>query len=242
MKLTLAITNFNRSDMVMEVFEKVHDHPLIDEIVIVDDCSEFDKYNELYRLIYFGDYKAKHKDLDSWKIKLFRNENNLGMSRNKREAVSKAKNEWVALIDSDNILYPEYLDAVEKELKYGKGIIWCPDFAEPEHDFRIMAGHFYDKQNAKLSLENREFRVFLNTCNYVVNRDEYLKVYKYDETIKESDTIYFNTLWLEAGNAFYVVPGMKYHHRKHSGSGWLNGDHRYNMNKAAELQDKIKNL
>jgi len=242
MKLTLAITTYNRSEMVMEVFEKVHDHPLIDEIVIVDDASDFDKYNELYQLIYFGDYKAKHKDLDSWKIKLFRNEKNLGMSRNKREAVSKAKNEWVILFDSDNILYPEYLDALAHCEFDNNKTIYHPSLAEPEHDYSQFNGMVIDKTNAKEYLKEREFRVMMNSCNYIVNRDEYLKVYKYDETIKESDTIYFNTLWLQAGNAFYVVPGMKYHHRKHSGSGWLNGDHRYNMNKAAELQDKIKNL
>ena len=172
MKLSLCITVYNRSDMVLDVFQHVFNHELIDEIIVVDDHSEEDSFNNLRILL--NDHAARDK------IKLFRNDSNLNMSLNKREAVSKAKNEWVALIDSDNILYPEYLDAVEKELKYGKGIIWCPDFAEPEHDFRIMAGHFYDKQNAKLSLENREFRVFLNTCNYVVNRDEYLRVYHYD--------------------------------------------------------------
>jgi len=242
MKLSLCITTFNRTDMVMEVFEKVHDHPLIDEIVIVDDCSDMDKYNELYQLIYFGDYKAKHKDLDSWKIKLFRNEENLGMSLNKMTAVSKAKNEWVILFDSDNILYPEYLDSIVDNLCLGKKFIYHPSFAEPDFNFKKYNGFFIDKTNAKNFLDDGLYRVFLNTCNYVVNKDEYLRVYKYDESIKESDTIYFNTLWLEAGNAFYVVPGMKYHHRKHSGSGWLNGCHAYNMKKANELQEKIRLL
>src|SRR6188768_255025 len=90
MKLTLAITTYQRSDMVLEVFEKIYDHPLIDEIVIVDDASEWDTYCKLSELLY-------HKE----KVKLFRNEKNLGMSRNKAEAVSKAKNDWVILFDSD---------------------------------------------------------------------------------------------------------------------------------------------
>ncbi len=232
MKLSLCITTFNRTDMVMEVFEKVYDHPLIDEIVICDDYSIDANYERLLELWYL--HPAKDK------IKIFRNEKNLNMSRNKARAISHANNEWAIIFDSDNILYPEYLDAIE--LDYKESIILCPALAEPEHDFSKYELILIDKNSAKDYLHEREFRVMLNTCNYVVNRDEYLRVYKYDETIKESDTIYFNTLWLEAGNGFYVVPGMRYHHRKHSGSGWLNGDHRYNMNKAAELQEKIKNL
>jgi len=242
MKLTLAITTYQRSDMVLEVFEKVHDHPLIDEIVIVDDASDFDKYNELYQLIYFGDYKAKHKDLDSWKIKLFRNEKNLGMSRNKAEAVSKAKNEWVILFDSDNILYPEYLDAIVDNLCLGSKVIYHPDFAEPEHDYSGYDGFIISSENAKHLLKDREFRCLLNNSNYIVNRDEYLRVYKYNPEIKEADTIWMNTQWLKAGNAFYVVPGMRYHHRKWDGSGWLNGDRNKNMKDANNLQEEIKNL
>jgi glycosyltransferase involved in cell wall biosynthesis len=228
MKLTLAITTYQRTDMVLEVFEKVYDHPLIDEIVIRDDGSPKEIYDSLVQKIY---------DKFDWygRIRIYRNQENLGMSRNKAEVIKDAKNEWVALIDSDNELYPakENLNPL---------IIYCPEKAEPDHDFTTLPNRVIDKQNAKDFLRQVEFRVFLNTCNYVVNRDEYLKTYEYDETIKESDTIYFNTRWLSAGNAFYVVPGMRYHHRKWDGSGWLNGDHRYNMNKASELQEKIKNL
>ena len=101
MKLSLCITVYNRSDMVLEVFQHVFNHKLIDEIIVVDDHSEMEHFNNLKTIL--KDHAAKDK------IRLFRNDSNLNMSLNKREAVSKAKNEWVALIDSDNILYPEDL-------------------------------------------------------------------------------------------------------------------------------------
>lgn len=237
MKLSLCITTYNRTDMVLEVFEKVYDHPLIDEIVICDDHSDSEHFRRLTDLLFI-----LSQTKDASKVKLFRNEKNLGMSLNKREAVSKAKNEWVALIDSDNIIPVEYFDSLPEFWYMNKHLICHPELAEPEHDYSQFTEEIITSINAKDYLHHREFRCLLNNCNYIVNRDEYLRVYKYDETIKESDTIYFNTLWLEAGNAFYVVPGMKYHHRKHSGSGWLNGDQRYNMKKAEELENKIKNL
>ena len=231
--------------MVLEVFEKVYDHPLIDEIVIVDDASDEYKYNELIRGLSNILVPVHYNDEDGYyelgKFKLFRNNKNLGMSLNKREAISKANNEWCILFDSDNILYPEYLDAFSN-LGYTPlpNVIYCPEKAEPDYDFKRFSS--VDRNNAKFFLGDMQFRVMLNCCNYIVNRDEYLNVYKYDEAIKESDTIHFNTLWLEAGNFLYVVPNMKYFHRRHEGSGWLQGDHEYNLKKASELQEKIKNL
>jgi len=239
MKLSLCITTFNRTDMVIEAFEKVYDHPLIDEIVIVDDHSTEENWLKLIELCVLFESKFPKEQWD--KILLVRNDENLGMSRNKAKAVSEARNEWCALIDSDNKISPEYLDAFIN-LGYTPlpNIIYCPEKAEPDYDFKRFSS--ISRTNAKFFLNDMQFRVMLNTCNYIVNRDEYLRVYKYNPDIQESDTIWMNTLWLEAGNFLYVVPGMKYFHRRHEGSGWLNGDHRYNMKKAAELQDKIKNL
>lgn len=80
-----------------------------------------------------------------------------------------------------------------------------------------------------------------NTCNYLVNRAEYLRVYQHNADMKATDTIHFNYLWLSAGNHFYVVPGMEYYHRVHDGSGFLQ-DCSYNMAKAKEIKELIKSL
>jgi glycosyltransferase involved in cell wall biosynthesis len=228
MKLSLCITSFNRVDLTLESFSKVYDHPMIDEIVIVDDASDLYLFTQLFNAV------AGMK-----KVKLFRNQENLGMSRNKAEAISKAKNEWCILFDSDNILYPEYLEAIPASLL--SDTIYCPGVAEPDYKFTGIKKEI-NKRNAKDFLGMKEFRVFLNAGNYVVNRDEYLRVYKYDPAIKESDTIHFAHLWLESGNSFYIVPEMRYYHRKHSGSGWKMGNRQYNLKKADEIQNKIKQL
>jgi hypothetical protein len=60
----------------------------------------------------------------------------------------------------------------------------------------------------------------LNAMNFFVNRDEYLRVF---DTTKEepwtADSIYFNYLWLKAGNKIYVTPGMQYDHRVNDHAG-----------------------
>ena len=44
---TIAITTYNRLDLVIDSFSSVLDNELIDEIVIVDDCSEDTLFNNL---------------------------------------------------------------------------------------------------------------------------------------------------------------------------------------------------
>ncbi len=88
--VTLAITTYNRDYMTHGSFKWVRDDPRISEIVIVDDCSEFHIYESLQRMV------------DGFeKVKLYRNEKNLGCYHNKRRAVELSTNDWVILFDSD---------------------------------------------------------------------------------------------------------------------------------------------
>src|SRR5688500_10472302 len=98
-KISLCITNFDRFAMTLDSFREVVDDQRINEIVISDDRSQ--------GVIYYG-LESYVKRWD--KVKIWRNEKNLGCYRNKREAISKSSNEFVIIFDSDNILTTEYLD------------------------------------------------------------------------------------------------------------------------------------
>lgn len=229
--LSLCITTYNRFEMTMESFAKVIDDDRISEIVIVDDCSEIDYYDKLAAAT-----------LDMPKVRLFRNKKNLGMSLNKKRAVELAKCEWVILFDSDNVIDLSYIDAV---LSVPPGlspdIIYCPDFAKPRFDYRKYAVHLFNSANAGEHISDNAVEMFFNTCNNVVNRAEYLRIYEHNPAMKGTDTIWFNYLWLKAGNSFYVVPGMQYEHRVHDGSGWL-ADANYNMLQGKKIKELIKAL
>ncbi len=230
LKISLCITNFNRYTMLMESFAKVLEDPRIAEIVIVDDASDEQIFNRI---------KAH---CDHPKIRLYQNDQNLGMGLNKKRAVELAENEWCLLFDSDNQLTPAYLDALEADLDaLQPHVIYMPCAARPHFDYTEFQGWVIDRKNAGTVIEERMGDCCMNTCNYVVHRDSYLRVYQYDETVKGSDTIHFNYLWMKAGNSFYVVPGMEYFHLVHDGSGWK-ADAQYNIQKAAETKEKIKGL
>lgn len=229
MKLSLAITTYLRYQLTIDSFAQVIDDPRIDDIVLLDDCSPDMSFQKL--TAYFKGHK---------KVRVIRQAFNRGMQRNKFDAVAHSKNDWVILFDSDNVLKKGYLDALEKQ-ELHDNIIYMPDYARPQFDYRKFAGKLFDKSNAHFLVNDTMGNCLLNTCNYTVHRATYMEVFSENPEIKGSDTLWFNYLWLKAGYSFYVVPGMQYFHLQHNGSTWLQHAD-YNMKTATELNKKILSL
>lgn len=199
--ISLCITNYNRSQMLLEAFERVINDARISEIVITDDCSTV-----------WGVDTSLSMMSQMPKVKVFRNEKNLGCYRNKREAISKASNEFVIIFDSDNILRPDYLDRIF-ERPWGKDTIFAPDFAKPHFDYRGFSGVTMSKENVKDYTEQKNFTAMINTMNYFVNRDEYLRVWEDHPEPWTADTLFMNYNWLKAGNKIHVLKDLQYEHR-----------------------------
>lgn len=233
MKLTLAITTFNRFELLLESFTQVIDDPRIDEILIMDDCSSLKYWNKI-------------KDLDKFnpKIKVVRQLENRGMSVNKRDAIFNSKNEWVIIFDSDNIIDKSFIDAFEKEFALAfPECIYAPSFAKPNFNYLEYEGKFINENNAPhlIKVGGATISCFLNTCNYIANRDYYLNTWQPNPDMKGTDTIWHNYNHLKSGGCFYVVPDMHYFHRMHKESGFAQHMD-YNMKKAEEIKQMISAL
>lgn len=226
--ISLCITSYNRDQMTVDSFAQVLNDERISEIVIVDDHSDEIIYNNLAFLV---------NGID--KVKLFRNPKNLGCYHNKRMSVECASNQWVILFDSDNIIGVDYLDSLPLGVNT---TIYQPEFAKPHFNFVNYSSHLFTKDNVRNYLPQDTFKTMLNAMNFFVNRDEYLRVF---DTTKEepwtADSIYFNYLWLKAGNSIYVTPGMQYEHRVHDGSHYKNNVHKTG-NFYNEVVQKLKEL
>jgi glycosyltransferase involved in cell wall biosynthesis len=227
--ISLCITTYNRYDLTLESFRQVLDDPRISEIVIVDDNSKPETSCLLFNTLSRYD-----------KVRFYVNQENIGMSRNKARAIEYAHNEWCILFDSDNVIDGSYLDAIPFD-RLSKGYIYCPSFAKPQFDYRKFEGMVINSETAKSIINKPMGEPLFNTCNYVVNRQEYLRVFQYNEAMKGTDTIWFNYLWLKDGGKFFVLKGLEYFHRVHNGSGFLE-DCDYNMKKAAEVKQLIQTL
>lgn len=187
-------------------FKRVVDDHRITEIVIIDDCSKIEIYESLTTLA-----------VDA-KVKLYRNPFNLGCYHNKRKAVELCTNDWVILLDSDNKLGPDYMNAINT-VYFDSNILFAPDFARPHFDYQGFSNETITKENVNTFIGRKNFDCLINTCNFLVHREEYLKVFdKEQEEPWTADTLYFNFCWLKAGNKIKVVEGMQYEHLVHDGS------------------------
>lgn len=235
MEISIAITTYNRSDMTLASFVSVLNNQHVKEIVIVDDHSNIDTFLKLRRHIV---------ELNNNKIRLIRNEKNLGMAQNKYKAISESFHDWVIILDSDNTITDSYIDAIVKEnerYELVPDVIYCPDWAMPEFDYRAYVNLMLNSRGINPYLDDAPMKCLLNTCNYLVHKPTYIDIYEPNETVAESDTIWFNYLWLKAGKYMKVVKNMSYNHRVHDQSGWLlNAD--YNSQKGEEIRQLIKNL
>jgi glycosyltransferase involved in cell wall biosynthesis len=225
--MTLAITTYNRTDLLFESYSKVLDDDRISEIIIVDDCSPIEVFEQIQK-------EATHP-----KITLVRNAVNLGMLSNKRKAISLSSNEWVIILDSDNVIDQRYLATIPKKLN--PDTIYCPSFAEPNFNYTEYEGWTITKENAHEFMDDKMFRCCLNTCNYLVHKDTFLNNWQTNPEMKGSDTIWMNYKWLESGKSIYVVPNMRYYHRVHDGSGWLENA-KYNIQQTQKIEKLIYEL
>jgi glycosyltransferase involved in cell wall biosynthesis len=190
--------------------------PRIGEIVVLDDASHLDEFEEL---------KARLGPF-SEKIRLFRREQNWGAFANKIQCVELCRSEWVVLLDYDNTLTPDYLNSLFNLEQWACDEIYCSAFAYPNFDFRESPGsQCIDLEMASGWMREGTFDgPFFNDGNYFLNRKEYLETLKpyWKYSVAASDVLFANYLWLSAGNRLKVLVDSWYFHRVHEHSSWKN--------------------
>ena len=216
-KISLAITHFNRSSLVVGALCNALYDDRIDDIIIYDDASSPEEFSRM---------QANIANL-SPKISIRRGEQNFGAYKSKIIAISHCKNEWAIILDSDNALSETYVDRLYHITAWNPKLIYCPTSANPYFNFKLFSDTEINLEKAReLILNNpnpKLFRNFINDGNYFVNVQKYLDCAKdnQDICVQASDVAAFNYLWLKSGGSLYAVSNLSYYHRQHSGSYWL---------------------
>lgn len=232
MKISLAFTTYNSYSYIVKQLERdffTMSGGLIDEIIIQDDFSE--------------DYDLL-KPHETENVKVFRNEKNLSPLLSRVNLVRNCKNDWVLLMDSDNFLEKNCFDKI-KELELDSETTYCPDFARPNFGFKVFSNVLMDMEFVKPKIPNLDMQIFLNTGNFLINRDNYLKVSeKIDETFAywAVDVIYFNYLWLSSGYKLFCIKDYEYDHTLRGDSYWarIGEKSKYKLAEVNELYNKIE--
>ena len=96
--VSIIMPSFNTGKFIAETIESVLNQTYKNwELLIVDDCST-------------DDTAAIVKNFDDARIKFFRNEKNSGAAFSRNFALQKARGEWIAFLDSDDLWLPEKLE------------------------------------------------------------------------------------------------------------------------------------
>ena len=232
-RISVAIPTYNRADRVLAVVLELLCDPRVAEIVVRDDASDDED----------GEALAEGLKPFAPRVRLFRNEANLGAFANKLAVVADCRSRWAVLLDSDNRLGAEYLDSFFALPAWSERVIYCPQRARPRFDFTWLAGATLDEGAMPdvFTLErNESMCVFLNTGNYLVPVQPYVRCLgPYAERrVAAADVCFANMIWLHAGGVLYVVPGMEYDHDVHDGS-WFKTTAATSKPLAREMRDAL---
>jgi hypothetical protein len=225
----------NRYDLFLSRFlSKYIENPLIDEIIITDETGE-DAMK-----IWSSEFAS------SPKLQVFINDKRLGVFQNKQKALSCAKNEWIALIDSDNFADEDYFEEAKKYILSQKPSvisIISPSEARPgfnssdfqEHagfSFPEFAGKIIDRRllrsTNEILLRTSNITLLMNTGNFIINKFlvDNLRLNNEDSILISKnfwfDVIYHVTLLFEQLDLnFHVCPNMYYRHSVHDESLYI---------------------
>lgn len=241
--ISLAIPHYNNTDFIKETLNIGIIDDRINEIIICDDKSnDIDKLENIIN------------ELNCSKIKLFKNDINLGCFKNKILSVSKCSNEWTILLDSDNVIDKDYINTLYNIGNWSDNLIYAPSWAktfpgEPSInlDYRIYNGKIIDKEFYINNFNVLKFQCLINTCNYFINTKKYtqcmnniINLYKREEMDCVDSAVLF-TEWMLSHNKILVVENLHYNHRLHQNSNYINSVSRSNSGLILnQLLNKIK--
>ena len=219
-RISVAITHYERPDLLIVSLKNIFRDERVSEIVILDDGSSLEIFLKCAKNIeYFGS-----------KVRLFRRKQNLGLFATKMQVCSLCSNSWCILLDSDNTIFNNYLNAIFSIKAWEQDIIYCPDYAFPHYDFRSYGNSIFDftdicnlQKSSRILTNSFIFSCLMNDANYFLNTksfttilEPYLKLRSY-----AADSIIANYIWLSEGNKLKVLSRASYYHRIHSNSTWI---------------------
>jgi len=225
LKISLCITTMDRFDIFLsknlDNYLEYLKNGLINEIIISDENgNDYNKIQEKYNDIL--------KTTPNFKI--YKNEERLGVFKNKLKVCSYALNEYIALIDSDNFPDNNYFETIKKYIelnhkKFPKNIIMAPSRSinhnnSPYLNYKEFENEIITKSNIKQYLPNIKFQVLLNTGNYIISKNitDNIEYNNYlMDIISGCDVIFLNLLaFMKYPDLeIHVIEGVEYFHTEH---------------------------
>jgi glycosyltransferase involved in cell wall biosynthesis len=216
LRFSVGIPHYNRGKLIYRPLFNLLNHPVVDEVVIVDDGSRLEEYQSLKDFV---------DSLDCGdRVKIFRRVENRGALLTKLECVERSSSEWVLVLDSDNTAFSSYLDALGGIRNPDPQMIYCASWAWPYFAFQDLGVDKIDFELAcelvKSSLLKKIY--LINDGNFLVHRQKHLFSIKEISNfeIEAADVMLVNYKWLSDGGSLKLLDNVSYFHRVDGSSFW----------------------
>lgn len=215
MSIAVCIATMRRFSFLKESIPRYLENPYVTEVIITDETGE--------------DYDAITAAFSHPKLRVYKNENRLGIPANKIRAASYAVSDYICILDSDNYADIRYFEGFRKfigKTRTPNASMFLPSAARPNFNYKEWVNVPLTRNNIKQFYPKID--TCLNTMNLILPR-AFFETFKIMSDVPMCneigpyDGIYFALYALFELNAtLYVVDGMEYDHRVHPGSTWLN--------------------
>jgi hypothetical protein len=218
--LTIAIPTMRRWSFLKDSIPIYLARPEVTEIVVCDETGE--DYELLQNT--FGQHA---------KLRLYKNQRQLGIYENKLKCLGLATGLWVALLDSDNIFDDDWFDMLhDLDFSDTKRIFASADFktlnvktGTVRRHCEAFSGLTLDLRTWNTTLTQPQWNFLLNDGNWIVPQSviHCLPNVK-SNTLQAADAIFMARCFVKGGYSIYYVPGLEYTHLVHPDSSWLKTD------------------
>lgn len=126
--VSCIIVNYNNENFIKQCIDSViQQSRKVDEIIIADDCSTDNSLEIIH------EYAKKYKN-----IRVVKNKANVGVSKNRDNAIRLAKGEFITTLDSDDYYYPQKIENETRILDQFPDAIACSDVIDVDMNGQML--------------------------------------------------------------------------------------------------------
>ena len=183
------------------------------EIIVSDDASPDDSVSVVTSIM------ARDE-----RVRLLASPQNGGPARTRNLALARARGQWIAIVDSDDIVHPERLERLLAAAEHFKADIVADDLLHFHEDGSpptlLLADHDTPFPVSAEAWVTAGMDGKLPALGYLkpLIRAEALGLLRYDETLRIGEDYDLLLRTLLAGASMWIVPEPWYLYRRHSGS------------------------
>ena len=206
MSISIAMATYNGAKYIREQIDSIQNQTIQEfELVVCDDNSIDDTY------LILKDYEVRDN-----RIKVFKNETNVGFKKNFERVIELCQGDYIALCDQDDIWLPDHLEVLIKaiddksQLACGKPIFVNELNEELPKKFNYFMMDYIPENNEDLARHFFLCRGMLQGASMLIKRSFFKKALPIPKGASYHDT-WFTALACFSGGVKYVdKPVMRY--------------------------------